>query len=171
MGIPNLLTQRNNISPVAAGANQYIQSITPRLNEVNKMRNSTPIPIQVTNTPNFSKEKSSSVITDIIEPYIGNDTLEDIISGASKTFGESGATRGYGGLISGGKNGLSSFAQSGDYKDGLQGFFSIDKDDSDVMQGIKGTINGTVTGGSVGGPWGALAGGILGLGASFLDNI
>lgn len=82
-----------------------------------------------------------------------------------------GSFGGYGGLISGGVNGLNSFAESGDYKDGIQGFFGQSKDDSDVMQAIKGTVNGATTGGSFGGPWGALIGGVLGLGSSFLDDI
>lgn len=110
---------------------------------------------------------------------IGSD-IGDIASNAggifnmAKTWGNSGggaAAGGYGGLISGGINGLGSFAQSGDYKDGIQGFFGTSKDDSDVMQSIKGTLNGAMTGGSVGGPWGAAIGAALGLGSSFLDDI
>lgn len=215
------LMQKNNINPVAVGANQYIKSATPRLNAINlysKMRNSAPMSPQITNTQNNTNNSmgtsinglvngglslmnglnqmgvfnrgnetgSGGAISDAINSYVGEggSDASDILSGAgdlyslAKTWGNSGGgaagsnfAGGYGGLIGGGINGLSSFAQSGDYKDGLQGFFSIDKDDSDVMQGIKGTINGAVTGGSVGGPWGALAGGILGLGASFLDDI
>lgn len=113
----------------------------------------------------------------------GNSTLSDLgdiggsVASLAKTWGNSGSSAGgamggYGGIISGGINGLNSFAESGDYKDGLQGFFGVDKDnDSDVMQVIKGTVNGAATGGSVGGPWGAAIGGILGLGSSFLDDI
>ena len=136
---------------------------------------------------NNKSDNSGGAISNAIGSFVNgnneNSDAGDILSGAgdlyglAKTWGNSGsgaaggALGGYGGLISGGINGLTSFAQSGDYKDGLQGFFSVDKDDSDVMQGVKGAINGAVTGGSIGGPWGALAGGILGLGSSFLDDI
>lgn len=77
----------------------------------------------------------------------------------------------YGGLISGGINGLSSFAQSGDYKDGLQGMFGVDDENqSEIMQAISGAKNGAMMGSSFG-PWGAAIGGVLGLGSSFLDDI
>lgn len=113
----------------------------------------------------------------------------DLVSNASnmwnlyKTFGKSvgsstagtsdgSALGGYGGLISGGINGLSAFAKDGDYKDGLQGVFGVDSENqSDVKQAISGTVNGAQMGASVGGPWGALIGGVLGLGSSFLDDI
>lgn len=95
-------------------------------------------------------------------------------SAGSSTAGTSAgsAMGGYGGLISGGVNGLTSFAESGDYKDGIQGVFGVDNENqSDVSQAISGTVNGAQMGASVGGPWGALIGGVLGLGSSFLDDI
>ena len=73
-------------------------------------------------------------------------------------------------LIGNAIGGINGLAQSGDYKDGIQGIFGTGSDDSDVMQGIKGTANGALTGLGVGGPVGALVGGILGLGSSFLDD-
>lgn len=234
------LMQKNNISPVAVGANQYMQSTTPRLNAINlysRMRNSRPtqpvqpINTQSNNTNSFGQaisglvngglsfmgglnktgvfngsdntgdsiisnavtnyaagdnRNSDSAITNTINSYVGSGSdTGDILSGAgdlyglAKTWGNSGgatsgagkALGGYGGLISGGINGLTSFAQSGNYKDGLQGIFSIDKDDSEIMQAVKGAVNGAALGGSSGNPWAALAGGVLGLGASFLDDI
>lgn len=93
-------------------------------------------------------------------------------AGNSATTSAGSSMGGYGGLISGGVNGLSSFAKDGDYKDGLQGFFSIDSENqSDVSQALSGTVNGAQMGASVGGPWGALIGGVLGLGSSFIDDI
>lgn len=125
----------------------------------------------------------------IVDETDGNSNGGDLISNAGnmwnlyKTFGNSAGNSaagtsagsslgGYGGLISGGINGLSAFAQDGDYKDGLQGVFGVDSENqSDVKQAISGTVNGAQMGASVGGPWGALIGGVLGLGSSFLDDI
>lgn len=124
-----------------------------------------------------------------IMPTNGNSKGGDFISNAGnmwnlyKTFGNSAGSSaagtsagsslgGYGGLISGGINGLSAFAKDGDYKDGLQGVFGVDNENqSDVKQALSGTVNGAQMGASVGGPWGALIGGVLGLGSSFLDDI
>lgn len=90
-------------------------------------------------------------------------------AGAGASAGGAGS---YGGLISGGINGLGAFAKDGDYKDGLQGIFSVDSENqSDVSQALSGTVSGAQMGASVGGPWGALIGGVLGLGSSFLDDI
>lgn len=125
----------------------------------------------------------------IVDETDGNSNGGDLISNAGnmwnlyKTFGNSAGNSaagtsagsslgGYGGLISGGINGLSAFAKDGDYKDGLQGVFGVDSENqSDVKQAISGTVNGAQMGASVGGPWGALIGGVLGLGSSFLDDI
>lgn len=96
----------------------------------------------------------------------GNSTASAGATGAGSAMGS------YGGLISGGVNGLGAFAKDGDYKDGLQGFFSVDSENqSDVSQALSGTVSGAQMGASVGGPWGALIGGVLGLGSSFLDDI
>ena len=218
------LMQKNNISPVAVGANQYINQATPRLNAINLYNRPQQIPIQTQQNTQNSNNSMSGGINSLVNgglslmnglnsmgAFNGNSndsTGNSAISGAINSFVNSGgdddskasdygdllsdgagiasmvkgwggsggsaaggAAGGYGGLIGGGVNGLSSFAQSGDYKDGLQGMFSVDKNDSDVMQGIKGTVNGALMGGQAGGPWGALAGGILGLGSSFLDDI
>lgn len=92
-------------------------------------------------------------------------------SGGSSGGGSGTGALGYIGLANGAMNGVNKFAESGDYKDGVQGMFSIDKDnDSDVMQAIKGTVNGASMGSSFG-PWGAAIGGVLGLGSSFIDDI
>lgn len=183
-----------NKNPIAMGVNQYIAQATPRLSKMlnaNKITSYQPLYMQQNN------QTSTNGISDLVNGGLtlmnsigglgkkttdgvvsetkGDDTLSDIgeiggsIAGLTKNWGNSGG--GYGGIISGGVNGLKSFSESGDYKDGLQGFFGVDKDDSDVMQSIKGAVNGATTGGSVGGPWGAAIGGILGLGSSFLDDI
>lgn len=189
-----------NQNPIVSGAKQYIQQATPRLaNVVNMSRNTGSYqPIYTQSTQN----NSSNGINDLInggmslmkglnsfngssgESFLPkndeeNSTMSDIgnlggsIASLAKNWGNSGGgAGGYASVIGGGINGLNSFAESGDYKDGLQGFFGVDKEnDSDVMQAIKGTVNGATTGGSIGGPWGAAIGGILGLGSSFLDDI
>lgn len=74
------------------------------------------------------------------------------------------------GLGLSGLNSLNTLNQTGSFKDAGQSFFGIDKDDSDVKQGIKGTINGAMKG-SAFGPIGAAAGAVLGLGSSFLDDL
>lgn len=139
---------------------------------------------KTTTIPETDSEYDESIIPDKEKSSGG-----DLISNGSKiwnlykTFGNSAGNSaagssagssmgGYGGLIGGAINGLGSFAKDGDYKDGLQGIFSIDSENqSDVSQALSGTVNGAQMGASVGGPWGALIGGVLGLGSSFLDDI
>lgn len=54
---------------------------------------------------------------------------------------------------------------------GIQGFFGNDQYDNNIAQAIAGSGNGAKMGFGVGGPWGAVAGGILGAGSAFLDDI
>ena len=143
----------------------------------------------------FGKDKTTTIpetdgdYDESIIPDRENTSGGDLVSNGSKiwnlykTFGNSAGNSaasstagssmgGYGGLIGGALNGLGSFAKDGDYKDGLQGIFSVDSENqSDVSQALSGTVNGAQMGASFGGPWGALIGGVLGLGSSFLDDI
>lgn len=73
-------------------------------------------------------------------------------------------------MISSAGNVASSFAQGNDWKPSLQSGFGIDEEDSDTKQSIKGALNGAKLGMSFGGV-GAGVGALLGLGASFLDDI
>lgn len=92
---------------------------------------------------------------------------KDMFSGYN-SFGSGG----YGGLISGALGGLSSALKGGSWKEDVpQSFFGIDdENDSEIMQAVKGAGKGASMGAAFG-PWGAAIGGILGLGASFLDDI
>lgn len=74
-------------------------------------------------------------------------------------------------LIGNALGGVKGLAKSGSWQGGLQGVFGVNEDDSDVMQGINGTLNGGLTGFTVGGPIGAAIGAALGLGSSFIDDI
>lgn len=103
-------------------------------------------------------------------------------SSGSMTFDNLGASNsgvpalGYLGVANGLMNGLNQGFNSDDkimggFGNGAQGFFGIDsKNDSDVMQSIKGAANGALMGLPFGGPIGAAVGAILGLGSSFLDD-
>lgn len=74
------------------------------------------------------------------------------------------------GIAQGAMQGGEKFAETGDWKQGVGGMFGVDEEnDSEIMQALKGTANGASMGASFG-PWGALAGGLVGLGASFLDD-
>lgn len=117
----------------------------------------------------FGSDSSGSMVFDNIMGNGGSGSMTfDNIGGGSGGFG-------YVGLANGLMNGLNQGFNSdnkimGGFGNGLQGMFGVDSEnDSDIMQGIKGTVNGASTGASFG-PWGALIGGILGLGSSFLDD-
>ncbi len=95
-----------------------------------------------------------------------------------KMFGSSGAGAGSGvgpylPAIMGAVNAGSTAIQGGSFKDDVpQAFFSIDsKNDSDVMQALKGAGQGALMGTSILPGWGTAIGAVLGLGASFLDDI
>lgn len=93
-----------------------------------------------------------------------------------KMFGSSGAGSGVGPYIPaimGAVNAGSTAIQGGSFKDDVpQAFFSIDsKNDSDVMQALKGAGQGALMGTSILPGWGTAIGAVLGLGASFLDDI
>lgn len=89
-------------------------------------------------------------------------------SGGSSSVGGAG----YLPMIMGAINAGSSAVKGGSFKDDVpQAFFSIDNEnDSDVMQALKGAGQGA-TMGMMFGPIGAIVGGVLGLGSSFLDDI
>lgn len=118
----------------------------------------------------FGSDSSGSMVFDNImgNGGSGSMTFDNIGGGSGGGFG-------YIGLANGLMNGINQGFNSDDkimggFGNGLQGMFGVDSDnDSDVMQGIKGTVNGATTGAAFG-PWGALIGGILGLGSSFLDD-
>lgn len=104
-----------------------------------------------------------------------NKTMSDIGSLANTGIGVYNGIQGgggYGGLISGGINAGATALKGGSWKDDIpQSFFGIDnKNDSDVMQSLKGAGQGAMMG-SFGGPIGMAIGAALGLGASFLDDI
>ncbi len=103
-------------------------------------------------------------------PKTANDIFgigKDIFSSYNNFGGGS-----YGGLIGGALNGLTSALRGGSWKEDVpQSMFGIDdKEDSDVMQTIKGAGKGVMMGAPFG-PIGMAVGGILGAGASFLDDI
>lgn len=101
----------------------------------------------------------------------GSMTFDNIMG--NDAFNTVGSSAGFNAmpLVGNALGGLQGYANTGDYKDGIQGFFGTGSDDSDVMQGIKGTANGAMTGLSLGGPVGAAIGAALGLGASFVDDL
>lgn len=95
-----------------------------------------------------------------------------------KMFGSSGAGSGSGvgayiPAIMGAVNAGSTAIKGGSFKDDVpQAFFGIDnKKDSDVMQGLKGAGQGALIGTSIFPGIGTAVGALLGLGASFLDDI
>lgn len=60
----------------------------------------------------------------------------------------------------------------GGFGNGLQGFFGVDSErDSDVMQGVNGTLNGAIKGTMIFPGIGTAVGALLGLGSSFIDDI
>ena len=59
----------------------------------------------------------------------------------------------------------------GGFGNGVQGFFGVNENDSDVMQGINGTLDGAMKGTMIFPGVGTVIGGLLGLGSSFLDDI
>lgn len=79
---------------------------------------------------------------------------------------------GYGGIIGGVANAGMKALDGGSWKDDVpQAFFGIDnKNDSDVMQSLKGAGKGAMMGAPFG-PIGMAVGAVLGLGSSFLDDI
>ena len=79
---------------------------------------------------------------------------------------------GYLPMIMGAVNAGSTALKGGSFKDDVpQSFFGINSEsDSDVMQALKGAGQGA-TMGMMFGPIGAIVGGVLGLGSSFLDDI
>jgi len=106
----------------------------------------------------------------------GSMTMDNVLGNSgsgSMVFDSLGQSTGFNGmpLIGNAIGGLNGYASTGDWKDGIQGIFGTNSNDSDIMQGIKGTANGAMTGASIGGPWGAVIGGLLGLGSSFIDDI
>ena len=95
-----------------------------------------------------------------------------------KMFGSSGAGAGNGVVpylptIMGAINAGSTAIRGGSFKDDVpQSFFGIDnKNDSDVMQGLKGAGQGALMGTAIMPGIGTAVGALLGLGASFLDDI
>lgn len=111
-----------------------------------------------------------------------NKTADDILGlgqGAYNTYGNlaggsgsgGGGGMGWIGIGQSAANGMGKYADSGEAKDIGEGFFGFDsEEDSDVMQALKGSMNGAKMG-SAFGPWGAVIGGVAGLGYSFLDDI
>jgi hypothetical protein len=89
-------------------------------------------------------------------------------SGGSSSVGGAG----YLPMIMGAVNAGSTALKGGSFKDDVpQSFFGINSEsDSDVMQALKGAGQGA-TMGMMFGPIGAIVGGVLGLGSSFLDDI
>lgn len=76
------------------------------------------------------------------------------------------------GLIMGGIRAGQKGLSGGDWKDEVpQAFFGIDSEGSDTSQALSGAAKGAIMGLPFGGPIGAAIGGVLGLGASFLDDI
>lgn len=110
---------------------------------------------------NYNDSKFSKTANDIFG--IGKD-----IFGSYNSFG-SGS---YGGVLGGALSGLMSALNGGSWKEDVpQSVFGIDDHkDSDVMQTIKGAGKGVMMGAPFG-PIGMIVGGVLGAGASFLDDI
>lgn len=97
---------------------------------------------------------------------IGKDIL-DIIQG----FGGGGGS--YTPLIGSVANASKTAIDGGSWRDDIpQSFFGIDNEnDSDVEQSLKGAAKGAAMGTSILPGWGTAIGAVLGLGASFLDDI
>lgn len=94
---------------------------------------------------------------------------DDYISGSgASNFG--GGNLGWIGAAQGAGRGLGSLLEGGSIDNAGQSFFNINEDDSEIEQALSGAFNGAQMG-SAAGPWGAAIGGVLGLGASFLDDI
>ena len=93
----------------------------------------------------------------------------DGATGGSSLFGKIAP---YAGIISGALSAGTEATKGGNWSDDVpQAFFGIDKDkDSDFMQALKGAGQGATMGMPFG-PIGAVVGGALGLGSSFLDDI
>lgn len=102
----------------------------------------------------------------------GDNTFGDIASIGGDVATTVGGGSGYGGFVSGLANSGKEAFGGGSFKDDVpQAFFGIDNEnDSDVMQALKGAGKGASLGMTFG-PIGAIVGGVLGLGSSFLDDI
>ena len=173
----------NSRNPVVEGVNQGMQTSMPRLNYMNALNRQTPYPVinknSSMNNGGDTNSLGGNIFSNAADMYglyntmggtTGGASGSGFMSGAEGAGGFGGGAAVYAGLIRGGLNGLGSFAQSGDYKDGLQGMFGVeDENQSDIMQAVNGTMNGASMGSSFG-PWGAAIGGVLGLGSSFLDD-
>lgn len=114
----------------------------------------------------FGGGSSGSAITDAVNGYSSPNTISGAIDSNVMGSGFNGMP-----LIGTAIGGLNGLGKTGSWEGGVQGMFGVNPDDSDVMQGIKGTGSGALTGFSVGGPVGAVIGGLLGLGSSFIDDI
>lgn len=104
-----------------------------------------------------------------------NKTLNDIFGLGQNIFGtyNNFGSGGYGGIIGGALSGLMEGMRHGSSwdEDVPQAVFGIDDNkDSDVMQSLKGAGKGAMMGAPFG-PIGMAVGAVLGLGASFLDDI
>jgi len=138
---------------------------------------------------------SSSAIGDAIGAEVagnageGSSAIGDAIGAEVAGEGASGAGGGFGGggglgWISIAQNGMKGLQEGldagsdpnqetymGGIGNGIQGFFGSNDYDNEIAQAIAGSGNGAKMGFGVGGPWGAVAGGILGLASSFIDDI
>ena len=127
-----------------------------------------PIASAINNNVFGNSETVSPIASAINNSVMGTTEASPISSAISSSVGSSG----FNGmpLIGNAIGGLNGLGSTGSWQGGLQGMFGVNEDDSDVMQGINGTLNGGLTGFSVGGPIGAAIGAALGLGSSFLDD-
>lgn len=110
-----------------------------------------------------SSTGSGSAISSGLNKYFSNG------SGGSG-FGSGGGNFGWIGLAQGADRGLGTLFNGGSLDESGQSMFNINEDDSDFMQALNGTLSGAQMGSGFG-PWGAVIGGVAGLGTSFLDDI
>lgn len=124
---------------------------------------------------------SNGIFGDAANSYIGGassggSAIGDAIGAEAGGFSMPGG--GWLSLGTGVLNGLNKGFNHSDDKEiwggvgnGIQGFFNVNENDSDVMQGINGTLDGAMKGTAIFPGIGTAIGAALGLGSSFLDDI
>ena len=120
----------------------------------------------------FDLGQTDNALTNAINNNVLGNTSETSLIGDAIGNSTGGGFMPYVGIAKGGLNAGLNALNGGSFKDDVpQAFFGIDDSDSEIMQGIKGAGQGALMGLPFGGPIGAAVGGLLGLGASFLDDI
>ena len=120
----------------------------------------------------FDLGQTDNALTNAINNNVLGNTSETSLIGDAIGNSTGGGFMPYVGIAKGGLNAGLNALNGGSFKDDVpQAFFGIDDSDSEIMQSLKGAGQGALMGLPFGGPIGAAVGGLLGLGASFLDDI